>query len=67
MQAYAFVDGPEIVRRLMIASAFGAWHGLLAQPPYYGPLVHGTVVSGAYLVTCLVVAYRMLRRRDIGR
>ena len=67
MQAYAFVDGPEIVRRLMIASAFGAWHGLLAEPPYYGPLVHGTVVSGAYLVTCLVVAYRMLRRRDIGR
>ena len=61
-----FVDGPEVVRRLLITSAFGAWHGLLTEPPYYGPLVHGTTVSGAYFVVCLVVAYRMLRRRDIG-
>jgi ABC-2 type transport system permease protein len=67
MQLYALVDGPEIVRRLLITSAFGAWHGLLTEPRYYGPLVQGTVVSGAYLITCLVVAYRMLRQRDIGR
>ena len=66
MQLCAYVDGPEAIRRLLIASAFGAWHGLLNEHPYYGPLVHGTTVSGVYFVVCLVVAYRMLRRRDIG-
>jgi ABC-2 type transport system permease protein len=66
MQLFAFVDGPEVVRRLLITSAFGSWHGLLTEPPFYGPLVHGTTVSGAYLVVCLVVAYCLLRRRDIG-
>ena len=66
MQGYALVDGPEAVRRLLIASAFGAWHGLLTEPPYYRPLIHGTMISAAYLVVCVVVVYRMLRRRDIG-
>ena len=67
MELYTLVDGPEAVRRLLISSAFGAWHGLLTEPPYYGPLLHGTLVSGAYLVGCLVLARRMLLRRDIGR
>jgi ABC-2 type transport system permease protein len=67
MQLYAFVDGPEAVRCLLITSAFGAWHGLVTEPRYYGPLVHGTAVSGAYLIACLAVAYGMLRQRDIGR
>jgi len=66
MQLYTFVDGPEMVRQLMITSAFGAWHGLLSEPPYYRPLVHGALVSAAYVVVCLAIAYRMLRRRDIG-
>jgi ABC-2 type transport system permease protein len=67
MQIYTFVDGPETVRRLLITSAFGAWHGLLAEPPFYGPLISGTIVSAAYLVVCLLVANGMLRHRDIGR
>ena len=66
MQLYAYVDGPEAIRRLLITSSFGAWHGLLTEHPYYRPLIHGTVVSTAYFVICLVVAYRILRRRDIG-
>jgi ABC-2 type transport system permease protein len=66
MQLYTYVDGPEIVHRLLITSAFGAWHGLLTQPPYYRPLIDGATVSGAYVVVCLAVAYRILRRRDIG-
>src|SRR5262245_39499355 len=48
MQLTALVDGPEAVRRLMITSAFGAWHGLFAEPSFYGPLLHGTLVSTAY-------------------
>ena len=66
-QLYALVDGPEAFRRLLIASSFGAWHGLLTEPPYYRPLVHGTTMSVVYGLLCLGVAYRILRRRDIGR
>jgi len=66
MQLMAFVDIPEGARLLLITSAFGSWHGLLSEPAYFGPLIRGTTVSGIYLVVCLVVAYRMLRRRDIG-
>ncbi|HJZ76086.1 MAG TPA: ABC transporter permease [Vicinamibacterales bacterium] len=66
MQLYAFVDGPEVIRQALITSAFGAWHGLLAEPPYYGPLVHGSMVSMAYVVICLVIAYRWLQQRDFA-
>jgi ABC-2 type transport system permease protein len=66
MQLSAFVDGPEIPRRLLITSSFVAWHGLLAEPSYYGPLVHGTLVSAVYFVVCLTIAYRLMHRRDVG-
>ena len=67
MQLAAFMDGPEAMRRLLIATAFSAWHGLFAQPPFYRPLWDGIAVSVAYLAVCLVVGYRVLRRRDIGQ
>jgi len=66
MQMCAFLDGPEIFRGLLITSAFSAWHGLLAEPPYYRPLVYGTLVSAAYFAGCLAIASRLLQRRDIG-
>jgi ABC-2 type transport system permease protein len=66
MQLYALIDGPEIVRQLLITSAFGAWHGLLAEPQYDRPLAYGAAVSGAYVVMCLALAYRILQRRDIA-
>jgi ABC-2 type transport system permease protein len=66
MQLYALVDGPEALRRLLITSSFGAWHGLLTDPPFYGPILHGTLVSAIYFVVCLAIAYRLLQRRDIG-
>jgi ABC-2 type transport system permease protein len=66
MQLYAFVDGPETLRQVLITTAFGAWHGLLTTPPYYGPFRQGTIVSAAYFVACLAMAYRIMRRRDIG-
>jgi len=67
MQLVSFVDGPEAARQLLITSAFGSWHGLLFEPAYYGPLVHGTAVSVIYLVGCLLIAHRLLQRREIGR
>ena len=66
MQLSAYVDGPEAIRRLLITSAFGAWHGVLTTQPYCRPLVCGTAVSGAYVAVCLAIAYRLLSRRDIG-
>jgi ABC-2 type transport system permease protein len=66
MQLSALVDGPEVPRRLLITSSFIAWHGLLAEPAYYGPLVHGTLVSAIYVVVCLTFAYRLMDRRDVG-
>ena len=66
MQGVLFLDGPESARRLLIASAFGAWHGLLTEPVYVRPLVDGAFVSGAYLVVCTGFAYHLMRRRDIG-
>jgi ABC-2 type transport system permease protein len=66
MQLSAYVDGPESVRRLLLTSSFEAWHGLLTGPPYYGPLISGTAVSGVYVVVSLTVAHLVLRRRDIG-
>ena len=66
MQLAAMLDGPEVLRRLLITSAFGDWHGLFVQPSYYGPLFDGTVLSSACLVLCLTLAFRHLQRRDIA-
>jgi ABC-2 type transport system permease protein len=66
MQLCALRDGPDVLRRLLITSGFVAWHGLLAEPAFYGPLVDGTIVSGAYLGVSLFIAYRTLQRRDIA-
>lgn len=65
MQLYAFVDGPELVRRLLLTTAFGDWHGLLTVPSFTRPLWRGVLMSGAYVVVCLGVAYRVMLRRDI--
>jgi ABC-2 type transport system permease protein len=66
MQGYAFVDGPEVVRRLLIASAFDAWHGILTEPTFHRPLIYGAIASGMCFVVCLTLAYRLLQSRDIG-
>ena len=67
MQLCTLVDGPEAVRRLLVTSAFGAWHGLWTEPHFYTPLVHGTIISTLYFVVCTVMAYCVMQLRDIGR
>ena len=66
MQLLALIDGPELPRRMLITSAFNAWHGLLAHPRFYGPLLDATLVSAAYAGVALIVAYRTLHQREIG-
>lgn len=66
MQLYAFVDGPELVRRLLLTTTFGDWHGLVALPAFTRPLWHGLAVSSGHIVLCLAGSYRLMARRDIG-
>jgi ABC-2 type transport system permease protein len=65
MELYSFVNGPDSVRRLLLTSSFGAWHGLFADPPFHRPLIHSVVVSGVYFASCLIATYVLLGRRDI--
>jgi ABC-2 type transport system permease protein len=67
MQLCQMLDGREAFRQLLISSAFGAWHGLLTDPPYHRPLIYAAAVSAAYIVACLALGYRLLRQRDIVR
>jgi len=65
MQLLALIDGPELPRRLLVTSAFGAWHGLLADPPFLGPLFDAMLVSAGYAAVAVFVAHRTFRRREI--
>lgn len=64
LQICAFADGPEVIRRLMPTTAFEAWHGLLAHPVFYGPLVYGTAVSAMCGGASILIARRIFLRRD---
>jgi ABC-2 type transport system permease protein len=65
MQLYAFLNGADTIRHLLLTTPFDAWHGLLVAHPFYGALQEGTLVSLAYITIPLTVAYLALRRRDI--
>ncbi|POM23666.1 ABC-2 family transporter protein [Actinomadura rubteroloni] len=65
LQLVSLVNAPVLVRTLLPTTPFGAWHGLFADPPFYGPLQQGTLVSVLYLAVCAGAAYALLRRRDI--
>ncbi|MDQ1631291.1 MAG: type transport system permease protein [Frankiaceae bacterium] len=65
LQLVGSLGGLDLVRRGLLTTPFEAWHGLLAEQRFYGPLVTGLVVSAAWTVVCLALAHRSLRRRDI--
>ena len=66
MQLSTLVDGAELGRRLLVTSAFDAWHVLLTAPASYRPLFDGSIVSVTYALVSLVIAHWTLQRRDIG-
>ncbi|WP_457206091.1 ABC transporter permease [Nocardioides sp. P5_C9_2] len=65
LQLVGSAGGVEAVRPFLLSTPFEAWHGLLAQPRFTGPLVEGAVTSGVWALLALVTAYVVLRRRDI--
>ena len=59
------LGGIEAIRSLLLTTPFEAWHGLLTQPRFNGPLVDGLLVCGVWSVLSLGAAFLMHRRRDI--
>ncbi len=53
-----------IVHELLIGSAFDGWHGLFTSHPFFGQVLAGSLVSLAWIAVCLVLSWRILRRRD---
>jgi len=66
MELTALVDGPEVARRLLLSTGFGAWHGLFADPPFQRPLVHGALVGATWAGAGFAIAWASLRGRDLG-
>jgi ABC-2 type transport system permease protein len=65
MQLVGALGGIELLRPYLLTTAFEAWHGLLAEPRFTGPLVEALLVSGGWTALSLATAYILLRRRDI--
>lgn len=65
MQLVGALGGIETLRPYLLSTPFEAWHGLLAEPRFTGPLLTGALTSAGWSLVCLVAAYLILRRRDI--
>lgn len=66
MQLLALIGTGTWVHMLLVGSAFDDWNGLFTAHPFYGPLLIGCLVSGAWIVACLGGAWMILRRRDFA-
>ena len=65
MQLVGALGGIETLRPYLLSSPFEAWHGLLTQPRFTGPLQESLVTSAGWSVVCLAAAFLIVRRRDI--
>jgi ABC-2 type transport system permease protein len=65
MQLVGALGGIETLRPYLLSTPFEAWHGLLAEPRFTGPLLDGVVTSAGWSLVCLVTAFLIMRRRDI--
>ena len=65
MQLVGSLGGIEAIRPFLLTTPFEAWHGLLAEPRFTGPILDGLVTSAVWSVASLVGAFLVLRHRDI--
>ena len=65
MQLGGALGGVEAIRPFLLTTPFEAWHGLLADPRFTGPLTEGLLTSAGWCAVSLGASYLMLRRRDI--
>lgn len=65
MQLVALLGALGSGANVLLTTPFAAWHGLVRDGPYYGPLWQGALVSLVWAVGCLLPARRLLLTRDI--
>ncbi len=65
MQLVGQLGGIEAIRPYLLTTPFEAWHGLLAEPRFTGPILDGALTSAVWSVVSLVAAFLVLRHRDI--
>ncbi len=66
MQLLALIGSGSWVHTLLFASAFDDWHGLLATPKFYGPLIIGSCVCVLWVLACLGTSWLIFRGRDFA-
>jgi ABC-2 type transport system permease protein len=65
MQLVALLGGLGSAANALLTTPFAAWHGLVREHPFYGPLWQGAVVSLVWALACLLPARHLLRTRDV--
>jgi ABC-2 type transport system permease protein len=65
MQLYAFLNGLDTIRHMLLSTPFLAWHGIFDDPAYYQPLERSLMVSGVYAGLSLLVGWLLFSRRDV--
>lgn len=65
MQLAGLVALPTAARQSLLATGFGAWHGLLTTPRDTAPLWHSCLVSACYVAACLLGAWLVFARREV--
>jgi ABC-2 type transport system permease protein len=66
MQLVSLLGGLGKAANALLTTPFTAWHGLVREHPFYGPLWQGALVCLVWTVACLVAARRVLLRRDVA-
>lgn len=65
MQLYAFLNGLDTIRHMLLSTPFLAWHGIFDDPAYYQPLIRSLIVCGVYTGLSLLVGWLLFSRRDV--
>ena len=66
MQLLALVGGSVWTHLLLVGSAFDGWHAIVAQHPYYRPLIVSALVCVVWTAASLGVAWTIFRRREFA-
>jgi hypothetical protein len=66
MQLLLLVGSGIWMHMVLIGSAFGGWRALFSGHPYLGPLLIGQLVSVVWAAAAVMLAWRLLRRRDFA-
>jgi ABC-2 type transport system permease protein len=66
MQLLSLLGSLGAATNVLLTTPFAAWHGLVREHPFYGPLWQGALVSLVWTVGCLLVARRVLLSRDVS-